>query len=54
MGGRRDGDLIVANLIESPAWQALQKHYSEIEPQQMRDLFDADPERFERSDEDSN
>ena len=33
-------------LTESPAWKALQSHYSEIAPLHMRDLFKADPQRF--------
>jgi glucose-6-phosphate isomerase len=35
-------------LTQSPAWQALAKHYTEIADVQMRDLFAQDPQRFER------
>lgn len=31
-----------------PVWHALRNHQREIEPQHMRDLFAADPSRFER------
>src|SRR3974377_63831 len=31
-----------------PAWKALEAHYREVEPQQMRDLFKEDPKRFEK------
>src|SRR3954447_631862 len=31
-----------------PAWQALQRHYEEIEGRHLRDLFAADPQRGER------
>ena len=30
------------------AWDALQSHHAEIESVHMRDLFRADPQRFER------
>ena len=33
-------------LTESPAWKALEAHFEEVSGLQMRDLFDADPERF--------
>ena len=32
----------------SDEWKALQRHWQEIEPQQMRDMFDQDPQRFPR------
>jgi glucose-6-phosphate isomerase len=35
-------------LEELPAWTALSKHYSQVADLHMRDLFAADPERFER------
>ncbi len=35
-------------LTESPAWKALLEHHQEIKPVHMRDLFDQDPERFEK------
>ena len=35
-------------LIESTAWQALLKHQQEMADVSMRDLFDQDPQRFER------
>jgi glucose-6-phosphate isomerase len=31
-----------------PAWKALEAHYREVEPLQMRDLFKEDPKRFEK------
>jgi glucose-6-phosphate isomerase len=31
-----------------PAWKALETHYQEIAPLQMRDMFKEDPKRFER------
>src|SRR5947209_3184874 len=31
-----------------PAWKALETHYKEIAPLQMRDLFRQDPKRFEK------
>lgn len=34
-------------LTQLPAWQALQSHYARIQGLHMRDLFAADPERFE-------
>jgi len=33
---------------EKPAWTALQKHYDSIADVPMRQLFDSDPERYER------
>jgi glucose-6-phosphate isomerase len=38
----------IPTLRERPAWSALEKHYDEISPQHLRDLFDADPSRGER------
>jgi glucose-6-phosphate isomerase len=31
-----------------PAWKALETHYQEVAPLQMRDLFKQDPKRFEK------
>ena len=31
-----------------PAWQALEAHYKEVAPLQMRDLFTQDPKRFDK------
>ena len=31
-----------------PAWKALEAHYQEVAPLQMRDLFKEDPKRFEK------
>ena len=38
----------MSNLTQSPSWQALQAHYEDIAPIQMRELFAEDPERFQR------
>ncbi|PYS89362.1 MAG: glucose-6-phosphate isomerase [Acidobacteria bacterium] len=38
----------MTTLTQSPAWQALAAHYDEVAPQHMRDLFKADPQRFEK------
>lgn len=35
-------------LTESPIWQSLIEHQREIEPLHMRDMFDSDPDRFEK------
>lgn len=35
-------------LTQLPAWQALQRHFREIAPRHMRDMFAEDPERFSR------
>jgi glucose-6-phosphate isomerase len=35
-------------LTQSPAWQALQRHRDATRDAQLRDLFAADPQRFER------
>ena len=32
----------------SPAWEALRQHWEEIAQTRMRDLFDRDPDRFDR------
>ena len=36
------------DLRESPAWKALEAHFQEIAPTHMRELFEQDPQRFER------
>ena len=36
------------NPTELPAWAALRDHHREVAPLHLRDLFDADPGRFER------
>ena len=38
----------MSNLKETPAWQRLVHHQSEIAALHMRDLFSNDPKRFER------
>ncbi len=38
----------MTDLINSPAWLALQQHRQEMETVQMRDLFASDPQRFAR------
>jgi glucose-6-phosphate isomerase len=38
----------MSKLTQSPAWQNLANHYSQIAPRQMRDLFAQDPGRFEK------
>jgi len=38
----------MTHLTETTAWQKLQDHYREIRSSHVRDLFAADPERFER------
>ena len=35
-------------LTQSPAWQALQKHFSHAAGLVLRDMFSSDPQRFER------
>ncbi|MEE9332127.1 MAG: glucose-6-phosphate isomerase, partial [Methylophilaceae bacterium] len=35
-------------LTEHPSWQALSKHQKNIKNTHMRDLFDADPKRFDK------
>ncbi len=37
----------MSKLTQSAAWQALSVHYAEIKPQQMRQMFQDDPMRFE-------
>lgn len=41
-------DPAVADLRQSPAWQALESHFRELAPVHMRELFDQDPQRFNR------
>ncbi|KPC53564.1 glucose-6-phosphate isomerase [Amantichitinum ursilacus] len=38
----------MSNLTQSPAWLALAEHYKEVAPLHMRDLFNDDPQRFEK------
>ncbi|GBG13047.1 glucose-6-phosphate isomerase [Novimethylophilus kurashikiensis] len=38
----------MSQLTQSPAWQALLSHQQEIAPLHMRDLFAADPARFDK------
>jgi glucose-6-phosphate isomerase len=38
----------MSKLTESPAWRALAAHHAEIASRAMRDMFAADPQRFER------
>ena len=38
----------MSSLIDSPVWQALQSHFDSVRDLQMRDLFEADPKRFEK------
>lgn len=38
----------MARLTQHPSWKALTKHQEAISPQQMRDLFATDPERFNK------
>ena len=35
-------------LNKTPAWKSLERHYREIAPKNMRDLFAQDPHRFEK------
>ncbi len=38
----------MSNLTQSAAWQALNKHHIELGKQTMREMFSADPARFEK------
>jgi len=38
----------MSTLTQSPAWQALQQHYEAMKDVHMRDLFAADPARFDK------
>jgi glucose-6-phosphate isomerase len=38
----------MSKLSQTQAWQALEAHFVKIAPVHMRDLFDQDPQRFER------
>ncbi|MCR4299645.1 MAG: glucose-6-phosphate isomerase, partial [Gallionella sp.] len=38
----------MSKLTQSPAWQALGKHYTAIEPIHMRQMFQDDPARFDK------
>jgi glucose-6-phosphate isomerase len=39
---------MMSKLTDSPPWQKLQAHYQDMRRLHMRDLFAADPQRFER------
>ena len=38
----------MSQLTDSKAWQALEQHFETVKDVHMRDLFDSDPERFEK------
>lgn len=38
----------MSKLTDSPEWKALEAHYNVVSSLQMRDMFDNDPQRFER------
>ncbi|NTV44933.1 MAG: glucose-6-phosphate isomerase [Chlorobiales bacterium] len=38
----------MSNPAELNSWKALERHYSEVAPKHMRDLFTEDPKRFEK------
>ncbi|GHD56307.1 glucose-6-phosphate isomerase [Jeongeupia chitinilytica] len=38
----------MSKLTQSPAWLALAAHYQEVAPLHMRELFEKDPQRFEK------
>ena len=38
----------MSKLTQSTAWQALQAHYDQVKDLHMRDLFEQDPQRFEK------
>ena len=38
----------MTQLTDLPAWQALKEHYAEIKNEQMRDMFEQQPSRFEQ------
>ncbi len=38
----------MSELTQSPTWQALAAHFEQIKPLHMRDMFDKDPNRFEK------
>ena len=38
----------MSQLTDSPAWQALAAHYTQVEALHMRDLFAREPDRFDR------
>jgi glucose-6-phosphate isomerase len=38
----------MSDLTETEVWLALKRHYAELRQQHMRDMFDSDPQRFDR------
>ncbi|KAF0815201.1 Glucose-6-phosphate isomerase [Andreprevotia sp. IGB-42] len=38
----------MSSLTQSPAWLALAEHFKEVQGQHMRELFEQDPQRFEK------
>ena len=38
----------MSELTQSPTWQALTDHFEQIKPLHMRDMFEKDPNRFEK------
>lgn len=38
----------MSELTQSPTWQALAAHFEQIKPLHMRDMFEKDPNRFEK------
>ena len=38
----------MTNLTDTTAWRALEAHHALVESARMRDLFEEDPNRFER------
>src|SRR5208282_1693433 len=38
----------VHKITQTPAWRALRRHFRAIAKKQMRDLFQADPDRFQK------
>src|SRR5438309_7705038 len=35
-------------LTQSPEWKSLESHYTAVSKQHMREMFNADPQRFEK------
>ncbi|WP_293934799.1 glucose-6-phosphate isomerase [Iodobacter sp.] len=38
----------MSNLTQTPAWLALEEHFNEVSPLHLRDLFNDDPQRFDK------